>query len=183
MPPSFARARSWPSGSDTRIPMLSYTDARRKVIEVAGSIPRPLPRAHVEIEQAFGRILPEPVLADRDYPPFDRSTRDGYAIRAADAIAPGAQLECIGELRAGSAFNGAVGAIQCLEIMTGASVPQGADAVVMVEHTQRAGRLVTINRAAGVGDHIVPRGREACAGTLLVAKQSRLGYAEMALAA
>ena len=85
--------------------MLSYTDARQKVIEVAGSIPRPFPRTLVEIEQAFGRILAEPVLADRDYPPFDRSTRDGFAVRAADAQTPGARLECIGELRAGGLIN------------------------------------------------------------------------------
>jgi len=82
-------------------PMLSYTDARRKVIEVAGSLPRPLAHEQVEIEQAFGRILAGPVLADRDYPPFDRSTRDGFAVRSADAQAAGARLECVGELRAG----------------------------------------------------------------------------------
>ena len=104
MPPSFAPARNSPSGFDTANPMLSYTDARQKVIEVAGSIPRPLPRTQVEIEQAFGRILAAPVLADRDYPPFDRSTRDGFAVRAADAQAPGARLECVGELRAGGQF-------------------------------------------------------------------------------
>ena len=103
--------------------MLSYTDARQKVIEVAGAIQRPLLRVNVEIEQAFGRILAEPVLADRDYPPFNRSTRDGFAVRAADAHAPGARLECIGELRAGGSFEGAVGPGQCVEIMTGAGVP------------------------------------------------------------
>src|SRR4029077_11383898 len=65
-------------------PMLSYTEARQKVIEVASAIDRPLLPTHVEIEQAFGRILAEPVLADRDYPPFDRSTRDGFAVRSDD---------------------------------------------------------------------------------------------------
>jgi molybdopterin molybdotransferase len=88
--------------------MLSYTEARQKVIEVAGVIPRPLLRTQVEIEQAFGRILAEPVLADRDYPPFDRSTRDGFAVRAADAQSPGARLECVGELRAGGHFEATV---------------------------------------------------------------------------
>src|ERR1700693_6007267 len=136
--------------------MLSYTDARQKIIEVAGSIPRPLPRTQVEIEQAFGRILAEPVLADRDYPPFDRSTRDGFAVRAADAQAPGARLECIGELRAGGRFEEAVLPGQCVEIMTGAAVPRGADAVAMVEHTQRDDRTITLERAVQRGDHIVP---------------------------
>jgi molybdopterin molybdotransferase len=163
--------------------MLAYTDARQKVIEVAGSIQRPLLRESIEIEQGFGRVLAREVRADRDYPPFHRSTRDGFAVRAADASAPGARLECIGELRAGGAFDGALAPGQCLEIMTGASVPAGADAVVMIEHTKRDGRTITFDRAAHSGDHIVPRGSEARAGALLVAEGARLGYAEMGLAA
>ena len=67
--------------------------------------------------------------------------------------------------------------------MTGASVPTGADAVVMIEHTQRNGRTITLDRAVANGDHIVPRGSEAKADTILVAARSRIGYAEMALAA
>ena len=163
--------------------MLSYTDARQKVIEVAGSIPRLLQRTDVEIEQAFGRILAAPVLADRDYPPFDRSTRDGFAVRSADAEKPGARLDCVGELRAGGRFEASVLPGQCVEIMTGAAVPNGADAVVMIEHTKREGRTIILERAAQKGDHIVPRGSEARAETLLVAQKTRLGYAEMALAA
>jgi molybdopterin molybdotransferase len=163
--------------------MLSYSDARQKVIEVAGSLPRPLQRTRIEIEQAFGRVLAEPVLADRDYPPFDRSTRDGFAVRSADAQSPGARLECVGELRAGGHFDGAVLPAQCVEIMTGASVPRGADAVVMIEHAKREGRTIILERAAQAGDHIVARGSEARAGALLVAAKTRMGYAEIALAA
>jgi molybdopterin molybdotransferase len=163
--------------------MLSYTDARRKVIEVAGSIPRPSLRTQVEIELAFGRILAQPVLADRDYPPFDRSTRDGFAVRSADAQSPGARLECVGELRAGGHFAAAVQSGQCVEIMTGAALPQGADAIAMIEHTTRDGPMITLERAAQRGDHTVPRGSEARAGALLLAPKTRLGYAEMALAA
>jgi molybdopterin molybdotransferase len=163
--------------------MLSYTDARQKVIEIAGSIPRPLQRTQVEIEQAFGRILAAPVLADRDYPPFDRSTRDGFAVRAADAPAPGARLECVGELRAGGRLEATVLPGQCVEIMTGAAMPSGTDAVVMIEYTKQEGRTITLERAAQRGEHIVPRGSEARAGALLVAPKTRLGYAEMALAA
>jgi molybdopterin molybdotransferase len=163
--------------------MLSYTDARQKVIEVAASIPRPLRQTKVEIEQAFGRILAEPVHSDRDYPPFDRSTRDGFAVRAADAQSPGARLECIGELRAGGNFEATVQPGQCVEIMTGASVPRGADAVVMIEHVKREGPTITLDRTAQRGDHIVLRGSEARTGALLLAPKTRLGYAEMALAA
>ena len=163
--------------------MLSYTEARAKVIAVAGSIQRPLLRTHVEIEQAFGRILASPVLSDRDYPPFDRSTRDGFAVRSADTQNPGVSLECVGELRAGGRFDGALARGQCIEIMTGAGVPQGADAVVMIEHVKREGRMITLDRAAHKGDHIVPRGSEALKGAVLLPPAIRLGYAEMALAA
>src|SRR5579864_990025 len=128
--------------------MLSYSDARQKVIEVAGSLPRPMQLTRVEIEQAFGRILAGPVHADRDYPPFDRSTRDGFAVRAADAQAPGARLECVGELRAGGHIELTVLAGQCVEIMTGAAIPRGADAVVMIEHITRDGQTIMLDRAA-----------------------------------
>jgi molybdopterin molybdotransferase len=163
--------------------MLPYAEARQKVIEIAGALRRPARRETVEIEQAFGRALAREVRADRDYPPFNRSTRDGFAVRAADTVVPGARLECIGELRAGGSFEGTLGPGQCVEIMTGASVPAGADAVAMIEHTKRDGRTITLERAAQIGDHIVPRGSEARAGALLVAAKARIGYAEMALAA
>ena len=165
--------------------MLSYSDARQKVIDVAGTIcnRRPPRRESIEIEQAFGRTLAAPVSADRDYPPFDRSTRDGFAVRAADTAAPGTRLECIGELKAGGIFDGQVGPGQCVEIMTGAGMPRGADAVVMIEHTKRDAQTITLDRAVKPGDHIVARGSEARAGSLLVAPETRLGYAEIALAA
>jgi molybdopterin molybdotransferase len=163
--------------------MLSYADARQKVIEIAGALrwtPRP---ETIEIEHAFGRVLAREVRADRDYPPFNRSTRDGFAVRSADVAVPGARLECVGELRAGGNFAGTVGPGQCVEIMTGASVPAGADAVAMIEHTKRDGRTIILDRAVQSGDHIVSRGSEALAGALLVAAATRVGYAEMALAA
>src|SRR5215472_10828272 len=163
--------------------MLSYSDARQKVIEVAGALKRPVVRTQVEIEDAFGRILAAPVLADRDYPPFNRSTRDGFAVRSLDATAPGAHLECVGELRAGGQCDAVVQSGQCIEIMTGAAMPQGADAVVMIEHTKRDGRTITLERAVAPVDHVVLRGSEARAGALLVREKTRLGYAEMALAA
>jgi molybdopterin molybdotransferase len=163
--------------------MLSYAEARQKVIEVAGSLRRKPQQETIEIEQGFGRVLAREVRADRDYPPFNRSTRDGFAVRAADAIAPGARLDCVGELRAGGSFEGTVGPGQCVEIMTGASIPAGADAVAMIEHSKRDGRAIALDRAVQAGDHIVPRGSEARAGALLVEARTRIGYAEMALAA
>src|ERR1700730_3409327 len=98
--------------------MLPYAEARQKVIEIAGALRRTPRIETIEIEQAFGRVLAREVRADRDYPPFNRSTRDGFAVRAADATPPGARLECVGELRAGGSFDGTVGPGQCVEIMT-----------------------------------------------------------------
>src|SRR5258705_10877364 len=124
--------------------LLPYADARQKVIEVAGAIRRPMRRETIEIEHAFGRVLAREVRADRDYPPFNRSTRDGFAVRSADAAASGVQLECIGELRAGGSFDGVLKPGQCVEIMTGAGVPETADAVVMVEHIKRSGDAIAL---------------------------------------
>ena len=92
-------------------------------------------------------MLVRDVAADRDYPPFARSARDGYAVRAADAI-EGAALSCVGEIKAGDAPPGLGGGAICLQIMTGAAVPSGADAVVMIEHTEREGDIVRFTRRA-----------------------------------
>ncbi len=97
--------------------------------------------------------------------------------------APGARLECVGELRAGGHLDLTVLPGQCVEIMTGAAMPKGADSVVMVEHIKRDGQTITLERAAKLGEHFVPRGTEARKGALLVAPKTRMGYAEMALAA
>ena len=162
--------------------MISFEEAREKVIEVAKALSRLPPAEAVDLAAAAGRVLAETVAADRDYPPFDRSTRDGFAVRAADAH-PGATLALIGESRAGGGFAGEVTAGQCVEIMTGAPAPRGADAVVMVEYARAANGRVTLERGAERGENIVPRGKEARAGQQLVTPGTRLGIAELALAA
>lgn len=126
------------------------------------------------------RVLAESIHADRDYPPFARSARDGFAIRAADV--PG-DLRVIGEVRAGEAFHGSVGSGEAVEIMTGAPVPTGAEAVVMIEHTTRENELVKIGRAAKAGENITPRGAESRCGATLLEPGQRLGYAQIALLA
>ncbi len=162
--------------------MLSYTDARQKVIEVVTARRQLPPRERVEVGQALGRVLAEQVMADRDYPPFDRSTRDGFAVRARDVAAPGATLEILGEIKAGGTFSGTIGPGQCLQIMTGAGVPASFDAVVMIEHTQPSKSRVVIDRSVEPGQNIVRRGSEARAGQVLLTPGTRLGYAELALA-
>jgi molybdopterin molybdotransferase len=126
------------------------------------------------------RVLAEDISADRDYPPFNRSARDGFAVRAADL--PG-RLRVIGEVPAGQMFSGEVSAGEAVEIMTGAPVPSGADAVVMVEHTVREGDHVAIDRAIDPGSNVVPRGSEAGDGVVVLTRGKRVGYAEIALLA
>src|SRR5487761_405359 len=161
--------------------MLSFEQAREKVIAAVRALRGPLATETVELSRASGRVLAQPIAADRDYSPFDRSIRDGFALRAEDVV-PGATLRCIGEIKAGSGFDGMVGPGECVQIMTGAPVPDGADAVVMIEHVSVDGERVMLSRAASRGQSIVARGKEARAGRQLLALGARLGYAEMALA-
>lgn len=131
---------------------------------------------------ALGLVLAQEVKTDREYPPFDRSTRDGYAVRSGE-VKPRAQLKCVGEIKAGDTVTEALSVGTCVQIMTGAAVPEGADAVVMIEHTQREGDLVQFERAAQAGQNIVPRGSEARAGQTILKPGMRLGFVELALAA
>lgn len=142
---------------------------------------RQLPaREPVNLGEAAGRVLAEDIAADRDTPAVARSVRDGYAVRAGDL--PG-ELEVIGEVRAGENFRGAVGRGQAVEIMTGAPVPAGADAVVMVEHTERINGRVRIGRAAEPNQFINPRASEAAAKEVVLHSGKRLDYTDVAMLA
>src|SRR2546429_2447330 len=162
--------------------MLTFEEARRRVIEQVAKMRGPRTSASVSVWDALALVLAEEVQADREYPPFDRSTRDGYAVRSKEAT-PGAQLKCVGEIKAGDTVREALAAGTCLQIMTGAAVPTGADVVVMIEHTSREGDVVRFERAAQPGQNIVPRGSEAAAAQTILTQGMPLGYAELALAA
>ncbi len=171
--------------SPTISAVLSFEEARRAVEEHAAKIARP-PIESVELLSAPGRILAEPVLADRDLPPFPRSTRDGYAVQSSDLSRVPATLDVIGEIRAGEASDkipAHIGSHQAASIMTGAPVPDGADAVVMVEYTSAHGNQVEVSRSVAPGENIVPRGAEAHEGSLLIERGVRLNDAAIALAA
>jgi molybdopterin molybdotransferase len=170
--------------------MLQFSEARAKVIETiraaqpAADAASATPKIEtVDLADALGRVLAQPIAADRDYPPFNRSTRDGFAVRSEDLAAPGAALEIVGEIRAGAAFSKTIGPGQCAEIMTGAAVPDGADAVVMIEHTHVAGGRMRCERAAEPGQNIAHRGTEARSGDELLTAGTRIGAPEIAVAA
>lgn len=138
----------------------------------------------VPLLAAGGRVLAEVVQADRDQPPFDRSTRDGFAVRASDFGI--GSMSVVGQVRAGEQWQG--GALKlgnAIEIMTGAPVPEGADAVVMVEHVERAADAIRLmgQRTIRSGDNIVPRGSEASTGQTVVAAGTVIKGAEIAMAA
>jgi len=137
-------------------------------------------REEVGVEAAAGRVLAENVAADRDSPAVARSVRDGYAVRAIDL--PG-DLQVIGEVRAGQQFGGAVGPGQAVEIMTGAPIPEGADAVVMVEHTHRENGRMRTDRTAEPHQFINPKGCEAAAHEVILHAGTRLDYTHIAMLA
>lgn len=167
--------------------MLSYEAARAKVIEIvrarAGAPATETIEYARDPARALGRILAENIVADRNYPPFDRSTRDGFALRSADASHAGAKLRLVGESRAGVPFAGVFEPGSCVRIMTGAAVPRGADTVMMQEHTRIEDDMVIFDQPAKALHNYVLAGSETRAGEVVVPRGTRLGYAELAMAA
>jgi len=162
--------------------MLSFEDARQLVITQVKAHAGTRPTLSLPVSGALGYVLAEEIRTDREYPPFDRSTRDGYAVRASEAT-QGASLHCVGEIKAGDTVSWLLAPGTCIQIMTGAAVPPGADAVVMIEFTQRTGDTIAFDRATQSGQNIVPRGSEARAGEIALSPGLRLGFAELAVAA
>jgi len=142
---------------------------------------------------ALGRVLGRPVLADREQPPFDRSTRDGYACYAAELLS-GQPLTVTGQIRAGDPIESPPVILphgSAVEIMTGAPVPAGADHVVMFEHACFDPESETVRLADGraekhppqPGENIVPTGAEARKGDIVLYAGTRLVPAHIAAAA
>lgn len=163
--------------------MLSFEQALTTVGEKLSAAGLRPAEETLPLERVRGRVLAEDVTADRDYPPFHRSTRDGFAIRSADLANLPADFEVIGEVRAGEYFPSAVGSNRTVEIMTGAPLPEGTDAVVMVEHVRREGTRLRVNRAVEAWENVVRRGSEARAGATVLPRGRRLGAGEIGLLA
>lgn len=162
--------------------ILSFENARHCVEAHAARVPSPASET-VELLRAVGRVLAEPVIADRDFPPFRRATRDGYAVQAANLENLPVLLKVIGEIKAGSNFELTLAAGEAVAIMTGAPAPAGSDAVVMVEYTSLRGDAVEITRAVKAGENIVPAGSEAKRGARLASEGARIDHAVIAAAA
>ena len=162
--------------------VLGFDEALAKVLEHAATLPRPRSET-LALLACADRVLAEAIHADRDQPPFDRSTRDGFALRAADTSAP---LKVVGQIRAGEQWQG--GTLEpgtAVEIMTGAPLPLAYDAVVMIEHVERDEDSIrlTATRTIRSGENIVPQGSEARAGQTVLPPGTVMEGAEIALAA
>jgi molybdopterin molybdotransferase len=162
--------------------MLTFEQARQEVISQISKIKRPTATVNLSVWDALGYILAQDLIADRHYPPFDRATRDGYAVRAAESTA-GATLSCVGEIKAGDPLTQPLAKGTCVQIMTGAPVPSEADAVVMIEYTSRDKAFIHFQQSAAKGQNIVPAGSETAKDQPLLSVGTRLGYAELGLAA
>ena len=127
---------------------LHFPEARQTVLDRVSAAAIAPGVEEVALEHAAGRVLAEDAVADRDYPPLSRSLRDGYALRASEV--PGG-LRVKGEIRAGEMFRGTLGAGEAMEIMTGAPLPEGADAVLPAELVEiEADRILAQGEVAPV---------------------------------
>jgi molybdopterin molybdotransferase len=168
--------------------LLSYEEAAALIAAHAARLAPSGAVERVELDGspggALGRVLARPLYADRDQPAFARSTRDGYACRAAEASAHG-WLTMAGATRAGQPPAGPIPSGSAWEIMTGAPVPAGADAVMMLEHVEaEAGKVRLLPpRAVSAAENIVAQGAQARAGDELLGPGHAIGFAQIALAA
>ena len=135
----------------------------------------------VDLREASGRVLARDMTATRTQPPFDASSMDGYAMKAQE-VEPDAMFKVIGEAAAGHAFDGLVGAGQCVRIFTGAPMPEGTDFVVIQEDVQRRGDLITLGREMDGKSNVRPAGGDFFEGSVLTAPRV-LGPADVALLA
>src|ERR1700722_16639997 len=162
--------------------MISVAEARTSILERLRALPAertPLTPA------ALGRVLAEDVVSDLVLPPYDKAMMDGYAVRSADLPEGRGTLTVLEEITAGRTPRHTLGPGQTARIMTGAPLPTGADAVVMIEYSRAVedGRVAIEDRPPAPGQHIMPRGREMRAGEVVLSAGTVLGPAAFGLLA
>lgn len=157
--------------------MVTFEQALKNILNNA----RVLSIEKVVIEDSVGRILQEDIYSGLEMPPFDKSAMDGYAVCCLDTQDAYAKLECIGIIQAGESFNGRLKRGECVQIMTGAPMPKGADSVVMIEDTKEArsanrneGYFVRILKKVKTGENVCLRGEDIKKGQKLFRKGERI---------
>jgi molybdopterin molybdotransferase len=163
--------------------MLSVQVARERILAHV----HPLPAEEVPLTAALGRVLAEDAVARESLPPFANSAMDGYALRAADTAGASTEhsvrLRLVGEVPAGTVYPGVVGPGEAVRILTGAPLPEGADAVLQQELVEVAGEEVALTQAVAPSNNIRHAGEDVHPGALLVPGGTELGPAEIALLA
>jgi molybdopterin molybdotransferase len=160
--------------------MLSVDEALRLVLDHA----EPLPPVSTPLADALGRVLAEPIISDIDSPPHDKSIVDGYAVIAADIAAAGVELSILEEVTAGASPTRTVEPGTATRIMTGAPLPAGANAVVMIEQTNIVGQRVAILQSpVKAGQNIMRRAAAMSRGQQVLATGKRLRPIEIGLLA
>ncbi|BCS31668.1 molybdopterin molybdenumtransferase MoeA [Luteitalea sp. TBR-22] len=164
--------------------VLPLEEARRLIDEAARVVDG---AEWVAVGEAAGRVLAADVPAPFDVPGFDRSAMDGYAVRASDVAeatdAAPVWLRLAGRARPGAAFAGTVAPGTCVDTATGAPIPDGADAMVMVERTSRDADRVKFTRPAVPGDHVSPRANDVRTGAVVLRGGDVLTPARVGVAA
>ena len=143
----------------------------------------PVPPEQVSVADAVGRVLAEDVAARRTQPPFAVSAMDGYAVRADDVANVPVTLRIIAEIPAGAGFGGRLGTGEAARIFTGAPLPDGADAIVIQEDTERSGDRVEVREGAPRGRYVRPAGLDFAKGDVLLKAPRRLTPRDIGLAA
>lgn len=148
---------------------------------------RPLGVEHVPLRDALGRVLAEDAVSPIEHPPWDNSSMDGYAVRAADVLGASAEaavtLPVLETVRAGQRPTRALAPRTAIRIMTGAPVPDGADSVVRVEDTDAGETQVTIRDARDAGRNVRPRGEDLRAGAVAVRRGTTIAPAQLGVLA
>ncbi len=163
--------------------MLSVAEALERVLTGVAV----LGAESVPLGEALGRVLAEPVVAGREIPPWDNSSMDGYALRAADTETASQEhpvtLPVVGEVAAGRVAAREVGPGQAYRILTGAPLPPGSDAVVPQEEVRRDGGHVSLRRAVQRGAYVRPRGEDIRSGERILEAGSVLRPAALGVLA
>ncbi|MGE5540052.1 MAG: gephyrin-like molybdotransferase Glp [Gemmatimonas sp.] len=159
--------------------MLSVDEARARIVAAF----EPLPAEDVSLERALHRVLAEDLAALRTQPPTPVSAMDGYAVHASDVATVPVTLTLVGEAPAGGAYAGRLQRGECVRILTGGPVPDGADAVVIQEDTDRDGARVTVKEAAKPGANVRAKGIDFREGDVLLRRGKLLNARDVGLAA
>ncbi len=162
--------------AESKYPMIPVEEAQQIVLAHVA----PLPAEDVPFTEALNRVLAQDVYAGEDMPPFAASAKDGFAVQAADGTQP---RRLLGEQMAGIMGTLQVEPGTAVRITTGAPVPPGADAVIMVEYTAVEGNTVQVSKAVRPGDDVRPPGQDIAKGQLVLAAGTPLGPAEIGLLA